>query len=205
MSETGKKQSFLHGAAWLALAVAVVKVIGALYKFPLQMIIGDEGYSYFTTAYDVYSVLMTVATAGLPLALSRMTSAANALGHDRQVRRIFKAGRFIYLALGLLGSLAMFLLCRNEYMTQRQPDAWAAIAVLGPCALLMGIISTYRGFFQGHFAAVRAVDAGEQADGSGFSRAVRAYQTVDTALGDGHSQIVQGFYISKGLRHMLLS
>ena len=141
MSEAGKKQSFLHGAAWLALAVAVVKVIGALYKFPLQMIIGDEGYSYFTTAYDVYSVLMTVATAGLPLALSRMTSAANALGHDRQVRRIFKAGRFIYLA--------MFLLCRNEYMTQRQPDAWITIVCLAPSAFLISYMSAYRGFFQG--------------------------------------------------------
>ena len=53
MSDSGKKQNFLHGAALLALAVAVVKVIGALYKFPLQMIIGDEGYSYFTTAYEI--------------------------------------------------------------------------------------------------------------------------------------------------------
>ena len=124
MSDTTKKQSFLHGAAWLALAVAVVKVIGALYKFPLQMIIGDEGYSYFTTAYDVYSVLMTVATAGLPLALSRMTSAANALGHHRQVRRIFKAGRFIYLALGFIGMMAMFLLCKKrEYPPPRQLPA----------------------------------------------------------------------------------
>ena len=149
MSDTGKKQSFLHGAAWLALAVAVVKVIGALYKFPLQMIIGDEGYSYFTTAYDVYSVLMTVATAGLPLALSRMTSAANALHHDRQVRRIFKAGRFIYLALGFIGMMAMFLLCRNEYMTQRQPDAWITIVCLAPSAFLISYMSAYRGFFQG--------------------------------------------------------
>ncbi len=149
MSDTGKKQSFLHGAAWLALAVAVVKVIGALYKFPLQMIIGDEGYSYFTTAYDVYSVLMTVATAGLPLALSRMTSAANALGHHRQVRRIFKAGRFIYLALGFVGMMAMFLLCRNEYMTQRQPDAWITIVCLAPSAFLISYMSAYRGFFQG--------------------------------------------------------
>ena len=114
MSNANNKQNFLHGAAWLALAVAVVKVIGALYKFPLQWIIGDEGYSYFTTAYDVYSVLTAVATAGLPLALSRMTSAANALGHHRQVRRIFKSGRFIYLTIGFLGMMGMFLLCRNE-------------------------------------------------------------------------------------------
>ena len=149
MSNANNKQNFLHGAAWLALAVAVVKVIGALYKFPLQWIIGDEGYSYFTTAYDVYSVLTAVATAGLPLALSRMTSAANALGHHRQVRRIFKAGRFIYLTIGFLGMMGMFLLCRNEYMTQRQPNAWVTIVCLAPSAFLISYMSVYRGFFQG--------------------------------------------------------
>lgn len=149
MSDTGKKQTFLHGAIWLTFAMAVVKVLGALYKFPLQMIIGDEGYSYFTTAYDVYSVLMTIATSGLPLALSRTLSATNALGHHRQVRRIYKAGRFIYLALGFIGMVAMFLLCRNEYMTQQQPDAWITIVCLAPSAFLISCIGAYRGFFQG--------------------------------------------------------
>ena len=149
MSAPEKKQNFLHGAALLALAVAVVKVIGALYKFPLQAIIGDEGYSYFTTAYDIYSVLLAVSTAGLPLALSRMTSVANAQGHHRQVRRIFKASRFIYLTLGFVSMVAMFLLCRNEYVNQKQPDAWITIVCLAPCAFLICYMSAYRGFFQG--------------------------------------------------------
>ena len=43
MSESSKKQNFLQGAAWLAMATAVVKVIGALYKIPLKMVIGDQG------------------------------------------------------------------------------------------------------------------------------------------------------------------
>ena len=50
MSESAKKQSFLHGAALLAIATAVVKVIGALYKIPLKMVIGDQGYGYFMTS-----------------------------------------------------------------------------------------------------------------------------------------------------------
>ncbi len=149
MSEVGKKQNFLHGAAWLALGVIVVKIIGALYKFPLQMIIGDEGYSYFTTAYDIYSVLLAVSTAGLPLALSRTISVSNAMGHHRQVRRVFKAGRFIYLTLGFISMMAMFLLCRNQYVTQRQPDAWITIVCLAPSAFLISYMSAYRGFFQG--------------------------------------------------------
>ena len=63
MSDSSKKQTFLHGAALLAIATAVVKVIGALYKIPLKMVIGDQGYGYFMTAYDIYSVLLMISTA----------------------------------------------------------------------------------------------------------------------------------------------
>ena len=53
MSDSGKKQNFLHGAALLAIATAVVKLIGAFYKIPLQNTIGAAGYGYFTTAYNI--------------------------------------------------------------------------------------------------------------------------------------------------------
>ena len=149
MSEVGKKQNFLHGAMWLALSAIVVKVIGALYKFPLQAIIGDEGYGYFTTAYDIYSVLRTISTAGLPLAMSRAISQANAQGHDRQVRRIFKASRFIFVALGVLSMLAMIAFCQNPYVNQHQPSAWISIVSLAPSAFFIGLMCSYRGFFQG--------------------------------------------------------
>ena len=151
MSESTKKQTFLHGAALLAMATAVVKVIGAFYKIPLKMIIGDQGYGYFTTAYDVYSVLLLISTAGLPVAMSRMISQANALGNNNQVRRIYKTARAIFLGLGIVSSLFMVLgsnWLANEVL--EQPNAAIAIACLGPCALFMGIISTFRGYFQGH-------------------------------------------------------
>ena len=149
MSETGKKQNFLHGAALLAMATAVVKLIGAFYKIPLKMVIGDQGYGYFTTAYDIYSVLLMISTAGLPIAMSRMISQANSLGHYNQVRRVYKTSRAIFLALGLASSLLMILGCRYLAGLLGQPDAWAAILCLGPCAFLMGIMSTFRGYFQG--------------------------------------------------------
>lgn len=65
-----KKQSFLGGAAVLALATAVVKLIGMFFKIPLQMVIHEAGYGYFTTAYDIYSVLLMISTTGLPVAMS---------------------------------------------------------------------------------------------------------------------------------------
>ncbi len=149
MSEAGKKQTFLHGAALLAMATAVVKIIGAFYKIPLKMIIGDQGYGYFTTAYDIYSVLLMISTAGLPIAMSRMISQASSLGRYEQVRRVYKTSRSIFLGLGIFSTLLMLLGCRFLANVLEQPDAWAAIACLGPCALLMGFLSTYRGFFQG--------------------------------------------------------
>ena len=151
MSESTKKQSFLHGAALLALATAVVKLVGAFYKIPLKMIIGDQGYGYFQSSYDIYSVLLLISTAGLPVAVSRMISKASALGNQNQVKKVYATARTIFLILGVVSSLFMVLgskwLANNVLM---QPNAAYAIACLGPCALFMGIVSTYRGFFQGH-------------------------------------------------------
>lgn len=144
-----KKQNFLQGAAMLAAATVLVKVIGALYKIPLKLAIGDQGYSYFITAYDIYSVLLMISTAGLPVAMSRMISQATALGHYNRVRRIYETCRTIFLIIGIASTLLMMVLCRQLAELLNQPDAWAAILFLGPCALLMGVLSTYRGFFQG--------------------------------------------------------
>jgi len=133
----------------LALSTAIVKVIGALYKIPLNAIIGPEGFSYFNTAYEIYTVLLMVSSAGLPVAMSRMISQANSLGNYRQVRKIYSTCRTIFLILGLSGGLLMTVFCRQLAQFQEQPDAWAAIGALGPCAFFICLISTYRGFFQG--------------------------------------------------------
>jgi len=149
MSQAPKKQTFLHGAALLAIATAIVKVIGALYKLPLKMVIGDEGYSYFSTAYDIYTVLLLVSTAGLPVAMSRMISQASSLGNRNQIKRVYNSARALFFGIGAVSTLLMMLFCRQLAAALEQPDAWFAIVCLGPCAFLMGIISTYRGFFQG--------------------------------------------------------
>ena len=148
MSEP-KKQSFLHGTMLLALSTAIVKVIGAFYSIPLNAIIGEQAFGYYSTAYEIYTVLLLISTAGLPVAMSRMISAASSLGHYRQVRKIYTVSRTIFLALGLIGTLLMTLFSRQLAAFQEQPDAWAAIATLGPSCFLICLMSTYRGFFQG--------------------------------------------------------
>ena len=106
MSES-KKQNFLQGAALLAIATAIVKVIGAFYKLPLNMAIGAEGYGYFTTAYDIYAVLLLISTAGLPVAVSRMISKASTLEHYTRMRKVFRSALMIFTILGTVSSVLM--------------------------------------------------------------------------------------------------
>ena len=148
MSDT-KKQSFLHGTALLALATAAVKIIGALYKIPLNAIIGETGFGYFNTAYQIYNVLLMISTAGLPVAMSRMISQASSLGHYRQVRKIYTVCRTIFLTLGLISALLMGGFARVLAEAMGQPNAVYSIMFLAPAAFLICLMSTYRGFFQG--------------------------------------------------------
>ena len=148
MSEQ-KKQNFLQGTALLAMATVIVKLVGALYKVPLNAIIGAKGFGYFSTAYEIYNILLMISTAGLPVAMSRMISEASSLEHYGQVRQIYATAKRIFLLLGIVGSVLMTAFCRPLARFWNQPDAWAAIGFLGPCVLLICIMSAYRGFFQG--------------------------------------------------------
>ncbi len=144
-----KKQSFLQGAAILALGTFLVKLIGACYKIPLGNIIGDDGYGYFTTAYDIYSVLLTISTAGLPVAMSRMISESQALGNNAQIKRVYQASLCVFLPIGIVGCGGMLIFCRQLAAFMEQPNAWASIAALAPAVFFVCVISSFRGFFQG--------------------------------------------------------
>ena len=147
--QTNKKQTFLGGAAVLALATAIVKIIGAFYKIPLKRLIGDEGFGYFNTAYDIYSVLLMVSTTGLPVAMSRMISEAKTLGRTNQIQRIFQTSRKVFLALGVVGTAGMALLCKQLADMMNQTNSWFSILCLSPAVLFICLISAERGFFQG--------------------------------------------------------
>lgn len=148
MSEQ-KKQNFLQGTALLAMATVIVKLVGALYKVPLNAIIGEKGFGYFSTAYEIYNILLMISTAGLPVAMSRMISEASSLEHYTQVRQVYATAKRIFLLLGIVGSVLMTAFCRPLARFWNQPDAWAAIGCLGPCVLLICIMSAFRGYFQG--------------------------------------------------------
>lgn len=149
MSKTSKKQTFLGGAALLAMSAAIVKIIGALYKIPIKAVIGTDGFGYFNSAYDIYNVLLMIATTGLPVAMSRMVSEANALQNYRQIRRIYDVSKRVFLLIGTVGTVGMAALCIPLADLIGQRNAWFPILCLSPAVLLICLISVNRGFFQG--------------------------------------------------------
>lgn len=153
MSDRGgrsaKKQGFLQGAAILTLGTILVKVIGALYKIPMNRIIGTEGFGHFNVAYSIFTVLLTISTAGLPIAVSRMVSQANTLGNRAQVQQVFHTSLKLFLSIGAVCSAAMLIFAPQLAVWMEDPDAVYAIAVLAPAVLFLCIISAFRGYFQG--------------------------------------------------------
>lgn len=142
-------QNFLTGAAILSLATIIVKVIGMFYKIPLNAFIGEQGYTYFTAAYDIYTVLLVISTTGLPVAVSRMVSESYTLGNGRQVERIFKTALIAYLSIGLVGTGVMMLLPNLLADMMGTPKASYSIFALGPAVVCICFASACRGYFQG--------------------------------------------------------
>lgn len=144
-----KKQSFLGGAAVLASAVVIVKLIGAVYKIPLGNIIGDEGKAHFTVAYNIYNLLLTISTAGLPLAISKLTSQAHAMGRENEKRKLFRTAIWLFFALGAAFSLLMFLGTDQLAVIMEDPLASWSIRALSPAVFCVCLLACMRGYTQG--------------------------------------------------------
>ncbi len=145
-----KQNTFFGGAAILAAGILVVKLIGMFYKIPLVNIIGDQGSTDFTNAYNIYSVLLTISTAGLPVAVSKLVSEANAQGRLNQVHKIFRLALMIFLTLGVLSFLVMYF--RADWLAAAMNDTKAApgIKAMAPAVVCVGCLSALRGYSQGH-------------------------------------------------------
>jgi len=145
-----KQNTFFGGAAILAVGILVVKLIGMFYKIPLVNIIGEQGTADFNNAYNIYAVLLTISTAGLPVAVSKLVSEANALNRRAQVRRIFRMALLLFLALGALSFLVMFF--RADWLAGLMHDSKAApgIRALAPAVICVGCLAAFRGYTQGH-------------------------------------------------------
>ena len=149
MSEK-KGQNFLHGAAIYTIGIVVIKILGAFYKIPLGNILGDDGFNHFDVTYKIYNVFLTIATAGVPVALSRLISEADALGREQQVKRVFRVGLLTFLVLGLFGTLAMMLFPAGLAARVGDIRAEKCIFIMAPSVVLVCVAAAYRGYAQGH-------------------------------------------------------
>ena len=146
---TPKKQKFLQGAAILTMAAVLVKIMGAPYKIAMNRVVGPEGFGHFNNAYSIFNVLLTISTAGLPIALSRMISEASALGNRRQIQKTYRVTLGIFMGLGLVCSGLMLIFAPQLARFMRDPDAVYAIAALAPSVFFLCLVSAFRGYFQG--------------------------------------------------------
>lgn len=145
-----KKQSFLYGAFILTAGMAVVKVIGAVFKIPLQHFIGEYGMGLFNVAYNFYGPVFSLATAGFPVAVSRLVSENASLGRWNDVRQVKSVAGPMFLGFGLVGAVSMTLFapvyCRQVIGTEQ--------AIFPMLALVPAILSacwgaSYRGYYEG--------------------------------------------------------
>ena len=150
VAQTQKQNSFFGGAAILAAGILIVKLIGMFYKIPLINIIGEAGAADFNNAYNIYAVLLTVSTAGLPVAVSKLVSEANALDRRNQVRRTFRLALVLFLTLGLISFLVMFFRADALAGMMNDSKAAAGIRALAPAVVCVGCLAALRGYSQGH-------------------------------------------------------
>lgn len=145
-----KKQNFLHGAVILTAGLAVIKVLGAIYKIPIANILGKEGYGMFLAAYNVYNVFYTASTAGIPVAMARLIAASDANNRPMQIRRFYRVGLSAFFTIGFVCSLIMFLFPTELAASINHVEAAQSIWALSPAVLLCCLIAIIRGYTQGH-------------------------------------------------------
>lgn len=140
----------MYGAAILLAANLLVKVIGAGFKIPLTYILGEEGMGIFTTSYTIYTWLFVIATAGFPVAISKMVAESSALGRQKETGRILKVSLTVLGVIGIIGT-AILLIFANRFseMTTSSSVATYGICAIAPSVFFVSIMSAFRGFFQG--------------------------------------------------------
>ncbi len=127
-----------------------MKILGAFFRIPLTNWIGADGMANYAPAYAIYSVLLVISTAGLPVATSKMVSERYAVGQYREAERVFRLSKLLMTALGVLGGLVVLFGAGPiaEHFIHI-PGSALAMQATAPALIIVPIMSAYRGYFQG--------------------------------------------------------
>ena len=146
-----RDKSFLVQGSVLAAAGVITKIIGAVYRVPLVNILGDKGMGYYGVAFQIYAIALTLTSYSLPLAVSKLVSARNAVGQYRTAHKVFRIALSFAFTVG--GSAALLIFFGADIIAShimKMSLSAYALRVLAPCILVVAVLGVFRGFFQGN-------------------------------------------------------
>lgn len=154
-NKKSESNDFLIQGAILAIAGILVRLIGLAYRVPLLRIIGAEGMGYYSTAYNLYAIILLLSSYSLPLAVSKMVSARIAKNEYRNAGKILRAALIYATIVGGIGFGIIFF--GADYFASslyQMPPAKYALKSLAPTIWIMAYLGVLRGYFQGHSTMV---------------------------------------------------
>lgn len=140
-----KKQNFIVGSLILALSSFFAKVIGAVYRIPLTYILGAEGLGLYQMIFPLYSTLLVLCSTGVPNAIAKIVAS----GNGAQNRAVVRKSLLFFAGISLFMSLALALLSKPIATLQGNGDAWLVYVGIAPAIFFVGVLSVFRGYFQG--------------------------------------------------------
>ena len=147
--EKKKTSKFFKNTFILVLAGIVVKIIGAVYRIPITNIIMDTGIGYYQAAYPVYLILLTISTAGLPVAVAKLVSENYALGRIKAAHKVFVESTKLMFALGIISALFVYVFSHQIVGFLQNENSWYSLVALIPALVFSPLMSSFRGFYQG--------------------------------------------------------
>lgn len=153
-----KKNSFMQGAVVATLSIVLSKVIGILYVILLYPMLGEKGGALYGYAYAIYSLFLGISIAGIPFAISKITSEYEALGYVYTKEKSYKIGKIVISLLGILSFLLMFIFSKQVgyyFIGDLEggntiEDVSFVVRVISSALLIVPILSVARGYLQGH-------------------------------------------------------
>lgn len=154
MKKTIKRKgaSFMKNVLILMFAQVSVKLLGLIYRLVITNAegFGNTGLGYYSTGYQIYSLLLALSSIGIPSVVSKMVSERIAIGDNKGAQRVFKISMTFFVSLGLAFSLLLFFAAEPiATLVFNVPDVKYVMQVLAPAIVFVAASAVFRGYFAG--------------------------------------------------------
>ena len=147
-----KKETFMQGVVTIMFSQILIKVLGLIYTLYLTNRdgFGDAGNAIYASGYQIYALLLTVSSIGVPNAISKLVSERLAVGDNKGANKIFKVALVTFGTLGAIGSMLLFFGAHViAYSWTQIPESELTLVALAPAIFFVSISSVFRGYFNG--------------------------------------------------------